>query len=831
MSLKSFFHSRRNVVIVLSLVGALCVASVVLLSVMFSREKKAVKELNDRILLNESRELAFRGERMLEEGRLTDAEKLALSILPKDISNSDRPYSVDAERLLRNCYMDRALLSYGLEMEGFIISVDDRYAYGSDSRWDLQTGKVERLCPEGSVGTELSPDLGTFIYQADSTVYALDLKTMALKSLYVLLPEESLEACIFDQMGARAVLCVASDYYSGDFYRALYIYDVETDELVDLNTRGFDSDPDEDVDYAFSNDGRWMAEVYEECEGGVVSVETWDLSDYSWKYAWTEDGDKRYDRNAMVDTYRMKDSLLVCGSNIVGGMMPLIGGLGQVCSVDVNRYTGDIVVLHEDEEESQCMSIYDENGNMKTEISIYGQHDCQFVSQDVIATHDMCRVYLYDAQTLEEIWMFNTGSEIDDVLISEDCSKLLVKEENDYRIFDLSGYVAKGAYVVASSEDYFVLSNGEVRDALDFELVMKVPASEMVSLAGDFLAVLLCDESDNLHVYDLKTGEKTYIRTISVGEYYEDAINLSSTGRYLAYYADDCLSVIMDLSSGETIYETDDWGGLTFCEDGVHVYGTIWADAHSGMMSLMNLDDAEEVYESDFVSHGLMVSSKGRFLIDQEDGMIVILESGEKVDVGINIDKEYCYAIWEEFDFSPSDEFFLIETETGLKVYETDTWTVVFEEPMTDIDKASFIGNSYMSVRCDSGDDMVTDVYRTDGWIKEYSYGGYYDCIPGLCPTDENSYGYVKDVFCRDADRVCTHFEEYGDYTAGARFLVWNRKVGGFIMSAAMPSDFDMKVFMTGNGDFIFSSAVGVRKVDMPDLQTLIDQTHARYGM
>ena len=84
----------------ISLAVLACVAGVVVLSVMYSREKKAVKELNDRLLLNESRELAFHGEIMLEEGRLADAEKLALSILPKDLNNPDRPYSVDADRIL-----------------------------------------------------------------------------------------------------------------------------------------------------------------------------------------------------------------------------------------------------------------------------------------------------------------------------------------------------------------------------------------------------------------------------------------------------------------------------------------------------------------------------------------------------------------------------------------------------------------------------------------------------------------------------------------------------------------------------------------------------------
>lgn len=88
-------------------------------------------KLNDRLLLNESRELAFHGERMLKEGRLADAEKLALSILPKDLGNPDRPYSFDAERLLRNCHMSRNLSFCMIEPEGSVISVDYKMKCGA----------------------------------------------------------------------------------------------------------------------------------------------------------------------------------------------------------------------------------------------------------------------------------------------------------------------------------------------------------------------------------------------------------------------------------------------------------------------------------------------------------------------------------------------------------------------------------------------------------------------------------------------------------------------------------------------------------------------------
>jgi hypothetical protein len=72
------------------------------------------------------------------------------------------------------------------------------------------------------------------------------------------------------------------------------------------------------------------------------------------------------------------------------------------------------------------------------------------------------------------------------------------------------------------------------------------------------------------------------------------------------------------------------------------------------------------------------------------------------------------------------------------------------------------------------------------------------------------------------------HFKDYDGYNPRGSLLVWDNKAGGFVMSAYLPRENDMEIFMTGNGDLIFSSYNGVRKVDIPDLQTLIDQTRTR---
>jgi hypothetical protein len=126
------------------------------------------------------------------------------------------------------------------------------------------------------------------------------------------------------------------------------------------------------------------------------------------------------------------------------------------------------------------------------------------------------------------------------------------------------------------------------------------------------------------------------------------------------------------------------------------------------------------------------------------------------------------------------------------------------------------------------GEEYVSDVYSSGDWVKRYSYEGYYDRLPGLWPTEEHRSGDLEEVWVDNDSRVCMHFEDYDGYNPRGSLLVWDNKAGGFVMSADLPRENDMEIFMTGNGDLIFSSYNGVRKVDIPDLQTLIDQTRTR---
>jgi WD40 repeat protein len=810
MTLKSFFHSRRNIVIALSLAGVLCIASIVVLFVMYDNQRKIAKELNENLLLNESRELAFHGELMLKEGRLADAEKLALSILPKDLSNPDRPYSVDAERLLRNCHFHRESSPLKLKMDGHVVGIDEKYAYSIYERYDLQSGQVERLCPEDVVEAELAPDFKTLIYQCDSTLYVMDVNSGESRSIYQIPSKEFIEGIQFDQMGTRAAVCLASYNEDGSFCRALYVYEVDGCELVDLHTRDMYESDELLVTYSFSNDGRWLAEFYVDPDENGYCIGMWDLTDYSWKSSWTIDGFQLYNAKKGVEIYAANNSLLVGGSNISSDYLPLIGGLGSVISVDIDKYTGDMVILHEDYKENQYVSVYDKDCNKKVSIITYSDEVCAYASSNVICLYNDYVVNLYDAKTLEELVTLYSEAEIYEIHVSEDCKKLLLDTENGYMLYDLSNYIVLGDVVVEHSEDYFMLSNGEVRDARNFELLMTVPAAQCASIRGDHLALLQYGDTDTLQVYDLKSHERKYTSAIKMGGYSYNSIKISSDGRYLIYDGSDGEEV-MDLSTGEIICDLDEWLGLDFCADDVHVHGMSYEDPYNSMELVIDLNSLDKGSGDDVLEYAMSVSDEGEVIVLGEESV--------------------CQEP-HDFKFSDSDEFFLTQTQTGVRVYETSSWKVVFDKEVQGLNEAHFVGDSYLSVSSSGDEEMLTEVYQIDGWKQVYTYNGYYPVFKSPYPLEDDLSGDIADVFCLDDSKVGVAVNADPDYGYAQKFLVWDKTKGEFVLWSDIYDCGEMEVYVTGNGDLILSSyTMGIRKVDMPDLQTLIDQARARYGM
>ena len=110
-------------------------------------EQRKLKEQNDRLLIAQSRFIAEKAEKLLSEGDSNLSKLLALKVLPKDVSNPDRPYTPEAEFLLRNaescnCSLlksDETLSIAKFSPDGkHIIASLDEYTY---SIWDFKTGE------------------------------------------------------------------------------------------------------------------------------------------------------------------------------------------------------------------------------------------------------------------------------------------------------------------------------------------------------------------------------------------------------------------------------------------------------------------------------------------------------------------------------------------------------------------------------------------------------------------------------------------------------------------------------------------------------------------
>lgn len=74
-------------------------------------QQRKLKEQNDKLLIAQSRFLAEKAERKIEEGNVDLSKRLALAALPIDISNPNRPYTSEAEYSLRKASQkDRMLI-------------------------------------------------------------------------------------------------------------------------------------------------------------------------------------------------------------------------------------------------------------------------------------------------------------------------------------------------------------------------------------------------------------------------------------------------------------------------------------------------------------------------------------------------------------------------------------------------------------------------------------------------------------------------------------------------------------------------------------------------
>ena len=119
-----------------------------------AREKEE-REKRDRLLTSQSRFVSYLAEDLVKQGDSYTAVRLALEILPGSSSIPDRPYSPEAEKLLRNAVKrNNGILKGHTEcVRSAVFSSDDSRVFSiSDDRtiksWDVQTGYCEQTLTE-----------------------------------------------------------------------------------------------------------------------------------------------------------------------------------------------------------------------------------------------------------------------------------------------------------------------------------------------------------------------------------------------------------------------------------------------------------------------------------------------------------------------------------------------------------------------------------------------------------------------------------------------------------------------------------------------------------
>lgn len=386
-----------------------------------------------------------------------------------------------------------------------------------------------------------------------------------------------------------------------------------------------------------------------------------------------------------------------------------------------------------------------------------------------------------------------------------------------------------------TSDDYLIFKDGTVvsretlRSVLQLDLSDILPMDEALCLSGKYVAMQNTD--DNINVYDLTSGEITSSITLTPPKGAPVDMALSPCGKYLVYWSEGNSTAVYDMTTGEKMRDlnADYVSEFKFSACGGYIYKVEYQDAHSGWVSLYSIDDPAKDIDMNFCGRLCPIDNSGNFLVDIENDAVLDLSTGVWADVMIDA----------YFEFSDNGKYLAVETPGDLlRVYDTKSWEVVFEESYVSYSGTIFIDNDRYMLTCfypegDFNGSQLACLYDTstwtlvntmplDSWIEDLqNLKGtiVYDPISSrvvdvlLSLEFDSPFDFESiDILYMDDFFMSVLLVNYEDMKKTTRFVEFARKDWNTYSNFTITPTTD--VFVSENHDFLLCTEVGAYRLE-----------------
>lgn len=152
-------------------------------------EERIEREKKEKLQIAQSRFVAAKAEKLIEEGDSFMARRLAIEVLPENVENPERPVVVETEKLLRLSWEKECAILKGHTLSASaiasIFNKDETkvFSIGRDGYlcvWDLSNGCLlyrDQLCDGDGTALCISPDGNTIAAAVGNKVFMLDAST------------------------------------------------------------------------------------------------------------------------------------------------------------------------------------------------------------------------------------------------------------------------------------------------------------------------------------------------------------------------------------------------------------------------------------------------------------------------------------------------------------------------------------------------------------------------------------------------------------------------------------------------------------------------------